>query len=425
MNIFKPYVKRTLITVFALLCTSPTFAGGLIVYEIGTPDMGLASAGYAARAQDAATVMTNPAGMTRLCRSELMLGPEVLYGHLRFSPDSSTTIPGNDGGNGIGWFPGGGAYYVNAGSANWKWGLGVYGNFGTVLTYNGDWVGRYHATKATLLDITIAPALAYRINGMWSIGAALNTVYGMLSTTGAVNNDPLGFFNTPDGQFKVKDETWSFGGTFGVLFEPTDFTRFGITYTTKTELNFSSKLRLTDTLPVIIPGGSFTTPLDLAMQVPQGVMASFFHELNACWSILGNLGWQDWSEFGRIDVDVGSAHPASFTTDIQSKDTWHIALGAQYDLSKTWRLSFGTAYDTKMLPDSSLSVTLPVSDAWRLGFGVQYFMCKNFDMGFGYTLVWSGDLPIDQRGGVLLGHLEGSFDNTSIQYFGINFNFKL
>ena len=41
-------------------------AGGLSLYEVGTADVGLASAGYGARAQDASTVLTNPAGMTRL-----------------------------------------------------------------------------------------------------------------------------------------------------------------------------------------------------------------------------------------------------------------------------------------------------------------------------------------------------------------------
>jgi len=57
----------------AVLPTSSD-AGGLYLYEIGTPEVGLASAGWAARAQDASTVFTNPAGMTRLKQSELQFG---------------------------------------------------------------------------------------------------------------------------------------------------------------------------------------------------------------------------------------------------------------------------------------------------------------------------------------------------------------
>ena len=59
---------------FALLIASSAQAGGLYLYELGTPDVGAAAAGWAARAQDASTVFTNPAGMTRLEKSELLVG---------------------------------------------------------------------------------------------------------------------------------------------------------------------------------------------------------------------------------------------------------------------------------------------------------------------------------------------------------------
>src|SRR5512139_1873851 len=66
-------------------------AGGLTMYEIGTPDTGYASAGYAARANDPGTILTNPAGMTRLQGSQLLVGGHLLYGHSHFSPDGNTT----------------------------------------------------------------------------------------------------------------------------------------------------------------------------------------------------------------------------------------------------------------------------------------------------------------------------------------------
>ena len=72
-------------------------AGGLYLYELGTPDVGAAAAGWAARAQDAGTVFTNPAGMTRLEKSELLVGIQPLYLHTEFSPDGNTTTSGPDG----------------------------------------------------------------------------------------------------------------------------------------------------------------------------------------------------------------------------------------------------------------------------------------------------------------------------------------
>ena len=51
---------------------------GLILYEINSPLTGTASAGWAALAEDASTAFTNPAGMTRLDRSQLLVGAQPL-----------------------------------------------------------------------------------------------------------------------------------------------------------------------------------------------------------------------------------------------------------------------------------------------------------------------------------------------------------
>jgi long-chain fatty acid transport protein len=56
------------------LVASSVQAAGLYLYEDGTADLGLAAAGRAALAQDASTVMGNPAGMTRLDISFVVFG---------------------------------------------------------------------------------------------------------------------------------------------------------------------------------------------------------------------------------------------------------------------------------------------------------------------------------------------------------------
>ena len=56
------------------ICTSLAHAGALYIYEVGNPsDTGYAGAGLAARAGDAGTVFTNPAGMTRFKESTIQV----------------------------------------------------------------------------------------------------------------------------------------------------------------------------------------------------------------------------------------------------------------------------------------------------------------------------------------------------------------
>ena len=85
--------KATLTTT-ALVCSAfipfTAGAGGISLYEIATPDLGLASAGYAARAEDASTLFKNPAGMSQLEGTQIQGGLQALYGSVTFSPDANT-----------------------------------------------------------------------------------------------------------------------------------------------------------------------------------------------------------------------------------------------------------------------------------------------------------------------------------------------
>ncbi len=59
-------MRKTALFYLITFLSPATQASALYFYEIGTEDAALAGAGQAARAQDASTIVTNPAGMTRL-----------------------------------------------------------------------------------------------------------------------------------------------------------------------------------------------------------------------------------------------------------------------------------------------------------------------------------------------------------------------
>jgi long-chain fatty acid transport protein len=183
-------------TALGLACMAPTpvhAAGGLSNIETGAGDFGVAAAGYAARAQDASTAFTNPAGMVRIKGDDLVLGAQLLYGNLKFSPNGNTTVQGSDGGNAVGWLPGAGSHYVHSVSDDLKFGIGVAGNFGTMAEWDKDWVGRYYGTTGDLLGVTIMPSVAFKVNDEFSVGFGLNAMLGYLESKTAINNElPLG-----------------------------------------------------------------------------------------------------------------------------------------------------------------------------------------------------------------------------------------
>jgi long-chain fatty acid transport protein len=383
--------------------------------------MGLAAAGYAARAQDASTVFTNPAGMSRLEKSQLLAGLQLLYGDVQFSPNSATTVSGSDGGVAIGWMPAGSAFIVQKLNQDWSIGLGSLSYFGLMQSFDDNWVGRYYIQKSTLIGMTLMPAVSYRVNNWLYVGAGLNIMYGILDSQVAVNN--IGEAR-PDGQLKYDDNKWGFGANLGVLVEPKPGTRFGLTYLSEVKLDFSAVPEFSGLGPgleaLLRSKGLMTSSMDLGMTVPQMVMFSAYHEVNDKWAIMGNVGWQNWSRFGKVDVGVNSSDPVSLTVNNDYKDTWHVALGAQYRHSAAWTFSAGVAYDSSAVDNDKRTVTVPMGQIWGFGLGAQYAINPNLTLGAAYEFAWLGDMPVDQQRGSLAGRVAGGFNNSSFNFFAVN-----
>lgn len=398
------------------------FAGGAEVYELGSPGVGLAAAGEAARAQDATTVFTNPAGMIKLDRSQYLIGIQGLYGDTHFDRSEDTTVEGSASGNPVGVFPGGSFFYVHDVTPDLRLGFGGFSYFGLGLEFDNEWSGRYYVQDTASLGFTLMPAVAYRVNEYISVGAGLNAMFGLLRQQVGVNNPgPI----RDDGKLEIEDTDWGFGADLGVMVEFDDKTRVGLRYVSEVELNYNDTPEFHGLGPVL--SGIFTgsRQLDLGMTVPTDLMASVYHELNDSWALLGSAGWQDWSSFGRVDVGISSENSPELTIDIQTKDTWHVSGGAQHKLSPDWLLSTGLAYDSSMFDDEDRTITIPVGATWRWGLGVQYALNSDVTLGVAYELAYAGDLPVDQERGPLAGRIAGEYGNTTLHYLACSVQWKL
>jgi hypothetical protein len=162
-----------------------------------SPDVGLAAAGYAARAQDARP--SSPSGRHDAPTTHLLLA-QPMYLNLEFEPDENTsavarTLPGGgaaDDGDSNSWLPAGGLYYVHPVSDKLALGLAVTGYFGLSLDYDDDWVGR--TTCGDPAGGRHPADVAWRVNDWLSVVAA---IYGMLEEKMAVNNIDQ---SLPDGE---------------------------------------------------------------------------------------------------------------------------------------------------------------------------------------------------------------------------------
>jgi len=323
------------------------------------------------------------------------------------------------------WLPAGGIYYVAAPVPELRLGFGVGGYFGLGLDYNDNWVGRYYITEILLQGISFMPSAAYKVNDWLSVGAGVNIMYAKFYQEVAINNAIDGI---SDGKLEIKDNTVGLAANLGVLIEPSDGTRFGIHYMSESSLDFKDAPRFKNVGPILKTAlnarGLIGTELKLGMTTPDSVMVSAYHELNDRWAIMGNVGWQQWSEFGKVDVTVSSDTVTSLTADRNYNDTWHAALGAQYQVSDPWLLSCGVAYDSSMVDDDDRTPDLPLGESWRFGLGSKYMWTERLDLSIAYEFLWGGNLPMDVERGPLAGRVSGDYTDTYMNFINVALNWR-
>jgi len=364
-------------------------------------------------------VAAPPAGMTLLPKSQLLVGVQPIYGRLQFHPDSANKVAGTDGGNALIPLPGGSFFFVYGVSDRLKVGFGTFAYFGGVTEFNLNWAGRFHLQGAVLLGDTFMPAVAYRINDWLSVGAGLNIMLGFLKEKVGI----LNITSPINGQARYKDITAGVGGDIGILLQPTEKTRVGLTYLTPVNLNFGDVPHFSGLGPVLIglfkKRGFFGANVDLGMTVPQGVSLSIYHQLSDTVALLGDANWQNWSQFGDVGISVNSQNPRSLTQNLNYNDTWSLAGGVQWKAVSNWLLSAGFRYDSSMVSDSTRTVTAPIGSQYRWTAGAQYALNEHDRFGFAEDFMWSGDFPLTQGRGPNV--ISGQFTNTFINFFVLSY----
>ncbi|HBK4601193.1 TPA: outer membrane protein transport protein [Klebsiella michiganensis] len=358
-------MKKNIIIICGLFFSTVSHASALYFYEVGTEDAALAGAGQAARAQDASTLLTNPAGMTRLPDHMLTGGVQAMGGDISYQLDNESSgrqSPGNV----MNLFPNASMFYTQRLNDSVSAGLGLYGNYGLGVDF-GEWAGDRLIKKSTMVAMTLSPGIAWKLSDNVSVGAAVGLNYGYLSLTRNVDRHDE----------RQNDHDWAMNYRLGILMDLTDQTRAGITWTSKTDYHFSidGKARFPN-----LPNVEYDLPVAAQVRAPQQVMLSVVHDVNKYWSVMGDLGWQDWSQFGSPEITINGQ---AGNRNNRLKDTWHTALGVQFRPEDRWRLNAGIAFDsTPYKTQSDVALTLPTGDEWRFATGAQYQMTPASNIGF-------------------------------------------
>lgn len=422
------FAPRLLAALIATAVSGSAFASGFALQNLTGSGNGNAFAGAAATAEDAGTIMWNPAGMSFLPKGHnISVAGTLLYRDINYSDRGSTTVNAGlfplgttDGGNagGLSLIPAG--YWAYGVNDQLTVGIGIAPTFGNKTEYDFDFVGRNAGYFAEITQININPSIAWKLNEKVSLGFGIDIAHN--ETHFKQGLAFLGAAATTN-YLDAKGDGWAVGWNAGLMFQLTPGTRIGVSYRSELEFNLEGRQRTSVT--------GFGSPLlanqdiKAKLKTPANASLAVSQKLDDKWEMLGDIGWTDWSVVDVLQMKNKDTGTNLNGLSYNFKDTWRIGVGANYQYNDAWKFRFGIAHDkTPVKHAEDRTMTLPDSDRTWLSFGVKYRISPQFSLDVGYTHIFfdkektarAVEFPAGTVRQVINGEWNNSVDSLAFQF---------
>ena len=374
-------MKRSIFILTAAMaaCAQVAQAGGFMLMEQTAAGLGRANAGAGVFGDDASAAWFNPAGMTLLTGKRFQVGTALGAVDGKFEATNGTTDNASDGIVPIPFM------HATFQLTDRIWfGLSVDVPFGMQTKYNDNFVGRDRGISAKVQTIDINPSLAFKVNDAISLGVGVSAQYGSVEL---VN----GFPYDRSLSTKVKGSDIAWGVNAGVMFVPTENTRFGLAWRSAVShdldghLNAYANTAASGETPNFVATRTDST---VKFKTPQTVILSGAWDINEKWTVAGTFRWSDWSTFVDLPVYSRATGTRVGVTQENWKDCYLFSVGADYRYSDEWTFRAGTAYETSTIREAKYRMTtVPDSARLWLSLGAGWKPNKEWQVDVGYLFM--------------------------------------
>lgn len=443
--------------------SSQVFASGFAILEQNVTNLGLAYSGTAALAEDASTGYFNPAGLTRLGESEVVLSGILINGDFDFTASRATAsfhplFPVNQGEFVINDSPDDDPGTLNLVPTfhlskriddRWIFGFNVTAPFGLNTEYQENGIARFLATNSSIKSLDFSPSIAYEFMPCLAFGVGADALWGRARLEAHTGSEQSGGVGFADGFQKNAIEGWGYGWHAGVLWTPMLTTRVGLNY--RSHVNLHAEGNSENLVPILngalagfgpAEGQYSISRVRSDITLPETWTLSLYHEFNDQFAVTADAAWTNWSRFHtlrlRFEPNRGvpvfaGGNVVGFSPGIDT-DTWEhfkdsrrVALGMIYNYDSNWLFRIGTAYDQSPVRDEFRTARLPDSDRIWAAIGGAFKVNEAFRIDFGYAHLFFEDSSINERApfipnsdtpitrATLAGDFDGSADIVGIQ----------
>ena len=336
---------------------------------------------FAATADNPSAIYYNPAGITQLEGQTISAGMYLVSAHTEYTSPTGATATTDDK-----FQPVPQIYYVfSPTNLPLSFGLGVYAPYGLSLDW-GTPPFKTLAENGKLLYATVNPIVAWKIHRTLSVGIGPTINYSeaeLNKAVGIVSGD----------QFRFKGHGVDYGFKAGVLWQPHQKWSFGVSYHSKTEVNYRGESEVN---PLFAPRGT-----SASIRFPQFVVAGVSFRPTEKWNLEFDIDWTDWDNVNTVQFKNTSFGTVPFVLNYTSSFMYEF--GVTRKLPKGYFASIGYFFSENSSPDVNFIPIVPDGDLHlgSAGFGHKG---QRWDWAIAYHFASNGS------GRVVKGSIPGGAD---------------
>jgi len=267
-------------------------------------------------------------------------------------------------------------------------GLAITAPFNFTTEYPTTSWTRYSALYTRLRTIDIQPSAAYMLTPNLSVGAGINIERVSANFTNAVANaSPL----LPDGRQALAGTAWDVGYSVGVQYRKGPLS-LGVSYKSAIQHHVSGNMQISG---LVYPLASYNMAVNTTanFKTPWQVVFGGRLAVSPKLTLNAQATRFGWSEFSAINLGApfNAAMPENY------RDTWTVALGADYQIARKWTLRAGVARDDSPVRNDQRDARVPDSNRWVLALGATHAVSKAFQIDAGAQYIALDSVPIDRN----------------------------
>ncbi len=149
-----------------------------------------------------------------------------------------------------------------------------------------------------------------------------------------------------------------------------------------------------ETTSLGFPSNPPPTSVRATLDLPDRIVYSITHQYSPKWTAVGDIEWTHWSRLSEVTLLFNTGSSSTFT--LHNKNSWRIALGANYLFSDIWTFKGGLAYDESPVRTQHRIVNLPDSSKYWLAFGIKCNVLRNLAIDFAYAHLFFKQCAINE-----------------------------